>query len=288
MGRWEGEAFLAYLDDAERVIPYPLLWGMEVFWWPRPWFSLQIRRTILFGGAGRTERLTPGRVLDILLGRRENLEPEARGPGDSDQLLSYALVWIWEADRIPGLWLKPLGLRRVTLYYEYGGEDALKHGLPTAVGHLGGWRAEGALGRLEMAYAETVDRTNPWYEHVVYRSGYRYRGWILGHPPGGNTRWLRLAWESPPEAPWGAAMRWTWEKGRVFDPRPWEVVRLALAGRWPLGTRLRGSVALERDWPTRGEAGLPDRFARWHVRLGLWWDPRSGQRCTGGNRMAWG
>lgn len=193
LGTWTGESFLAYLDDEARVVPHPLLTGHRLGWQPASWLEIAGARTILFGGRGRTRRLTLGDLGNIFLGRRENLEVGERGRPDSDQRAAFELRGVLPP-RVAGR----LGLDGAEVVYEYAGEDMIDPPLPAAVGHLvaasaarSGWTA-----RLE--FAETVSR-NRWYDrHVVYGDAHFYRGFPLGMSFGPDVESSWLALWSPP------------------------------------------------------------------------------------------
>lgn len=269
LGRIQWETFLAYLDDPHRAIPHPLLWGSQFYWRPFSSLRLEIRRTILFGGAGRSQKLTPGDVIDILFGRDENLPGQDRDISDSDQLLSYAVRWRWPLPNTTRLWAHSLGFRDLEIFYEYAGEDAIKNGFPTAVAHHLGLRAEYKDWEAMGVYVETVDATNTWYEHVVYESGYRYRGRILGHPPGGDTRWIRARFGRPWLSFQGFSMEVSWEKGGFFEDPKWEVTQLT--GRYwrtpMLGLRLQVDGHVGFDGMKDGSP--PSRFPRFGLQLSV-------------------
>ena len=87
--------FLAYLDDEDRTVAYPLLHGSRLEWEPVDWFRFSASRTILLGGEGRTEKLKASDLIDIFLGRNEN--PTQGGSiSNTDQKASL----MWEA-RLP-------------------------------------------------------------------------------------------------------------------------------------------------------------------------------------------
>lgn len=184
----DADLFLAFLDDDHRAIADPLLLGHRLTLYPREELGLSVTRTILFGGRDRTRRLDAGDLVDILLARHENRRG-ARGPSDSDQKLSY----LAEGELPPRL-ARSLGLEAVEAFYEYAGEDAVKHLVPTArARHFGAearWRGLSLRGEV----ASTHTGANRWYQHTVYRDAYFYRGLPLGLPMGGDafTRYARL------------------------------------------------------------------------------------------------
>jgi hypothetical protein len=178
VGRIHGSFFLAYLDDSDRQIAYPLLHGTRIEWEPSGWFRFAASRTILFGGAGRTKKLKLRDLWDIWLGRNENIVGE-RPISDSDQKASF----LFEV-RLPQRYRPFGGFEGMRVYYEYAGEDSFEGLLPTAVAHQMGATigAFGWLGTLE--FCETNDDSNWWYvRHNVYgEDAYFYRGYVMGHP----------------------------------------------------------------------------------------------------------
>lgn len=193
-GAWGADGFLGYLDDADREIPYPLLWGMRAHWRPLQGLHLEVQRTIMFGGAGRTEKLQPGDIWDIFLGRGEG----GRGPdfalSDSDQKLGY-LLRLW-----PQAWVRRhLGISDLELFWLYAGEDQLVRGFPTAPGRAHGMRLHLTPSfACTFAFLSTRDDRNQWYYHKVFRTGYAYHGYLLGHPMGGDARaWKAAIWAIP-------------------------------------------------------------------------------------------
>jgi hypothetical protein len=180
-GRFHGSTFLAYLDDGARTIPDPLLQGARVEWEPSGWARFSLARTILLGGAGRTQKMKLGDVWNILLARNENRK-DARDYRDSDQIASL------------GAELRlPQGLRSSTAgwidggraFYEYGGEDGFHGLLPRAPAHLYGLSLA-SHGWIALAEgSDTMNRANHWYTHWTYGDqAYFYRGYPLGHPMG--------------------------------------------------------------------------------------------------------
>lgn len=183
------ETFVAYLDDRHRAVPFPLLWGMRARWSPLDWLSLEAQRTILLGGAGRTEKLSASDVWDIFLGRGESTSGEAPGPEhfsprETDQKFAWQLV-----ARLPRRVADRLGVRQAEGFYIYAGEDAFRGLRPMAPARAWGLRVAPspriAAGLLRVS---TACRENIWYWHKVYLDGYRYRGYALGQPMGGDAR----------------------------------------------------------------------------------------------------
>ncbi|MCC7142713.1 MAG: hypothetical protein IT349_11495 [Candidatus Eisenbacteria bacterium] len=179
---WDCDLFLSYLDDDRRTIPDPLLAGHSLSLAPWSWIELTVARTILFGGEGRTGRLTGRDLWNIALARNENIRGP-RGPGDSDQKVSYRAACALSRDRAARL-----GLDQARAFYEYAGEDALKNLIPTARARHFGLALERAGHHLAAEYASTHTGANRWYTHTIYRDAYFYRGLPLGLPMGGDAR----------------------------------------------------------------------------------------------------
>lgn len=179
---WDADLFLSYLDDDHRTIPDPLLAGHSVSLAPRSWIEVTVARTILFGGEGRTGRLTARDLWNIALARNENVRG-ARGPGDSDQKVSYRAACALPRDRAARI-----GLDQARAFYEYAGEDALKNLVPTARARHFGASLQRGGNHLAVEYASTHTGANRWYSHTIYRDAYFYRGLPLGLPMGGDAR----------------------------------------------------------------------------------------------------
>lgn len=182
-GRLSAESFLGYLDDCQRVVPYPLLWGMRASWEPRSWLRLEAQRTIMLGGGGRTQRLTTEDWIDMFIVRAENLRAEPYPPSESDQKFA------WHAVVELGQLARPIGLEDLELFGTYAGEDAFDGIAPSAPAKSLGIRLKPvATTALWFVFARTTDDRQHWYHHKIYRSGYTYRGVWMGHPMGGDAK----------------------------------------------------------------------------------------------------
>lgn len=273
-GRLHGSFFLSYLDDGDRTIPYPLLHGHRIEWEPGEWFRASFARTILLGGAGRTEKFQPGDIWDLFWGSGENVKGE-RDATDTDQKASAGVEL-----RLPERFLERAGLDGLRIYWEYAGEDALDGLLPSAVA-----RAEGAgIGyrgwTLLCEYLETLDDANPWYTHTIYGpDAYSYRGYCMGHPMGTGGRswhlrattpeigacrgqiWLRSRGSGYENG--GDAQRLNESVGSRWRWSPAPRVRLEIAGEI---SRERGAMRPRPDPPVGWQAGIGVRYGgtgRW-------------------------
>jgi hypothetical protein len=286
-GRLGASTLLGYLDDGDRTVPYPLLWGMEASYVPCEWLILGARRTILFGGAGRTQRLTAGDLWRIFWGQGEGSSAPAPGPDafparESDQKFA------WHATLHPTAWSRRcLGIADLEAFYTYAGEDRFQGLVPMAPARAFGMRLHPSP-RFALAglRAKTVVERNIWYHHKIFLDGYTYRGVALGHPMGGDARawrfgcWLLPApdlllglrvdreergYEKPERVAPGGFWRWNLESTAVVGSHR---VVVSLEGSTPWGAdreseRLAEAlVSLELHW---GAGPLPKAIGREEV-----------------------
>ncbi|MDM7915348.1 MAG: capsule assembly Wzi family protein, partial [Candidatus Eisenbacteria bacterium] len=266
--RFHASLFLGYLEERDRVVPYPLLHGQRLEWEPAGWAKLSLARTILFGGSGRTEKLTLRDIGDILLGRNEN-RVGPRSAADSDQKASIGLEL-----RTPREWLEGKWFEGARLFWEYGGEDSFQGPLPTAVAHHYGLSALVAGWTVLAETAETWDDANDWYEdHLVYgERDYYYRGYVMGHPMGGDAVSVHASLWSPP---WNQnrAQLW-WRLRTIHSPEPGahreRSATLGGALRRSLDERTIAEARFETSYAPDGEGdGHPDPPVAWRATIGL-------------------
>lgn len=165
--------------EAQRTVAEPYFAGMRIDVKPVPWFELGLSRCVIFGGKGRPD-IDASEFITILGGKNLN------GIGDTSNSVAAVdflvhLPWLWNAE----------------LYGEVGGED-----------EAGAWIAKNAyIGGLYLPVIESsesvslrlehADLSNSvWYRHSLYRSGYTYKGKILGHHVGGGAKdwYIALDW----------------------------------------------------------------------------------------------
>lgn len=168
----------------DRVVPKPYLWGMRFDFKPIPYFEVGLQRTALLGGEGRSEDL--GTWWKSFTGLGENPgvdvagDPENNEAGDQRMGLDFRLT-------LPMRW------QPVQIYGEGAGEDEAG-GMPTKWAYLGGVYLPRILGierlgfRAEYASTYLKDLAHVWYNHDIYRTGYRYKGKVIGHHTGTDSR----------------------------------------------------------------------------------------------------
>jgi hypothetical protein len=277
LGRFTARGFLSHLGDEHRSdAPNPWVTGVRFTWSPARWLLLGAGRTVLLGGEGHEFIITPRSVWNVLAGTKENRVGDSRN--DTDQLATVDWsVYLW-----PVLRPVPL-LDGGRLYGEYGGEDSRQRGpFPAVPGHTYGIElvAKGVLLRAEAS--SDLDDKNLWYWHTVYRDGYTYRGRVIGHPMGGDSRAQSYDVEVPLGS-WGLAVATMERQEHGFQARPGlppidtgppiphgvqDTFKLALErylGPFPGGIRLEGRVL--REW---GDPGRLGPLEKWGVTLSWW------------------
>ncbi|VAX31992.1 hypothetical protein MNBD_NITROSPIRAE02-583 [hydrothermal vent metagenome] len=170
--------------EKERVVPNPYLWGMRFNFKPIPYFEIGLQRTALLGGEGRSEDLKTW--WDSFTGMGENPAVDIAGDPENAEA----------GDQRMGCDIKltlPLKWQPLQLYAEAAGEDEAG-GLPTKWAYLGGIYLPRLPGleridfRAEYANTYLKNLPNVWYNHDIYRTGYRYKGRVIGHHMGTDSR----------------------------------------------------------------------------------------------------
>lgn len=215
LGSLTASVFAGKLDDPGRTdAASPWLTGMRVTYVPRRWLVLGATRTTMLGGGGHDFAITPRTLADLFLARNENRET-----GDDANDTDHKATVDWSLYLWPLLRGAPL-LDGGRLYGQYGGEDSPQSGpLPSATGHTYGIElvARGVLIRAEASNVR--DDRNLWYWHLVYTDGYTYRGRVMGHPMGGDSRAESYVVEAP-IGTWGLAVASMERQEHGFHARP--------------------------------------------------------------------
>ena len=282
LGKWQAGLFVSKMNDPHRGdFPDPWLTGLRVSYRPTSWFVLSGTRTIMLGGQGNEFVLTWDSFWNLVTGKNENKGAGA-GNNNTDQKASLdASLYLWPVFRnIPVV-------EGGRFYVEIAGEDSpqTKFGpdvfLPSARGEMFGVElvARGALLRFE--HAHSVDDKNLWYWHHLYRDGYTYRGRIMGHPMGGDSK----SWTTQAEVPMGrrGLIAAGWERYRHgYEAEPgvppswvdppvstgtvdlYELAVEVYSGRWPGRFRVEG-----RLWDETGSLERIGPQEQWGVTLSM-------------------
>ena len=189
MGPWTFTTFMSQLDD-DRHINDALLFGMRgSFRPPGTGLEIGVSRTAQWCGDDRPCGLDT--FVNLLLGKDNrglNVDPDDE-PGN--QLVGFDARWSLPKD-IP-----------LAVYLHWVGEDgSADYGKIRKWLRQAGFEYWGQIGdishRTHVEVSETVCRQgglgfshafpNCGYEHSIYRTGYRYKGRVLGHPTDGDSR----------------------------------------------------------------------------------------------------
>jgi hypothetical protein len=176
LGPFKAVWFLTKLETG-RTIPEAKLTGLRLNYKPNPAFEFGLSRAIMFGGSGR-----PG------VGLRDYFSMWRPGPEqpETNQLAGFdASVLIPLDGKIPA--------KSIKLYTEFIGEDEAG-GLPAKQGRLFGMQLNDIFRtgrtdlRIEYANNHVPGYPNVFYTHGLYRTGYKYKGRIIGHHMGTDAR----------------------------------------------------------------------------------------------------
>jgi hypothetical protein len=166
--------------EKERHVPEPYLWGMRINFKPHPYFEIGFSRTALLGGEGRSEDLETW--WNSLIAAEEHQKGRVEETGD--QRAGYDLKLTL-----------PFKVQPLQLYLEVAGEDvAGGGGFPTRTAKLIGFYLPRVLDferigfNAEYATTHVSNRPNIWYRHRIYKSGYTYKGRIIGHHMGPDSK----------------------------------------------------------------------------------------------------
>jgi len=174
LGPWRLSTFMGQFEH-DRDYPDALLFGLRAEIRPHPTLQIAASRTAQWCGEGRPCDLDT--FWDLLAGNDNDQDLDEQ-PGN--QLAGFDVRWSWPASRVP-----------VALYAQGIGEDEAGF-LPSK--YLGLFGAEvwgdiaGGSWRAHAEYADTAcdflsdpPEFGCAYTNVIYTTGYRYRGRVLGH-----------------------------------------------------------------------------------------------------------
>jgi Capsule assembly protein Wzi len=176
LGPFKFTFFATRLETARNDFPEPYLWGMRFNFKPHPIIEIGLQRTAILGGRGRQAGLNTW--LKSLAGRGEH-----GGNDIGDQRAGYDLKLTL-----------PFSVQPLQLYMESDAEDNI-HPLPSQWAYLYGIYLPRVLSleriglRAEYASTHLTEHPGPvWYTHHIYTDGYTYKGMIIGHHIGTDSR----------------------------------------------------------------------------------------------------
>jgi len=178
LGPFRFDFFVTRLES-ERAVSKPYLWGLRFDFKPLPYIELGLERTAMLGGEGRSEGLSTW--WKSFTGKGENESGVEAGDQRAGFDIKLTLPFQWQPFQ---------------LYFEAAGEDEAG-GLPSHWAYLGGLYLPGLFSiesvGLRVEYADTTVKgfnsdKAVWYTHHIYKSGYTYKGHIIGHHMGNDAR----------------------------------------------------------------------------------------------------
>lgn len=186
LGLFKFTFFVTRLEK-ERDIPEPYLWGMRLNFKPNLYLEIGLQRTAILGGKGHSENLNTW--WKSFTGKGENV------PG------------VEAGDQRAGFDIKitlPFKSQPLQLYAEAAGEDEAG-GLPSKWAYLTGIYLPRILSlerfsiRGEYATTHVEGSPNVWYTHHIYTTGYKYKGRIIGHHMGTDSKdiFLEISYALP-------------------------------------------------------------------------------------------
>lgn len=167
--------FVTRLEE-ERTIPEPYLWGMRLNFKPHPYIEIGLQRTALLGGEGRDKSISTW--WNSFTGKGEN--ETGSGAGDQRAGGDIKITVPWQ-------------VQPFQVYLEAAGEDEAR-GLPYKWAYLTGIYLPRILSlerismRGEYAATHVEGSPNVWYNHGIYTDGYKYKGRIIGHHMGTDSK----------------------------------------------------------------------------------------------------
>lgn len=176
IGPWRLSVFLGQLEE-ERAVPDAKMIGMRLSFAPIERLEIGLSRTIMFGGEGRSEKLST--VWDAVIGRDNVTEGETAEDDPSNQIATI--------DARYGL---PIGNQSMGFYAQMMGEDEAGY-LPSRKSWLFGvdWTTQ-LLNTDQQWFAEFTNtlaedligdpRPDYAYDHFNYTTGYQYYGRAIG------------------------------------------------------------------------------------------------------------
>lgn len=207
LGPWDFSVMMGQLES-DRVVPDALFFGMRFNFRPLPSLEIGLSRTAQWCGDGRP--CDASVFSDLLLGQ-DNIGDDNIGDSNEpgNQLAGIDFRWSLAGMSVPA-----------AVYGQFIGEDEAG-GFPSRyIGQFGveaygrwsnnwSWRWFGEFAGTSCQFYETSERFNCAYNHVIYQTGYRYRGRSIGHGADNDSRVVStgIALVDTNESQWRAMIR---------------------------------------------------------------------------------
>lgn len=163
--------FVTRLEEERKDVSEPYLWGMRLNFKPHPYIEIGLQRTALLGGEGRSNNLNTW--LKSFTGKGENE------------------IGVEAGDQRAGGDIKitfPFKSQPFQLYLDAAGEDEAG-GLPSKWAYLTGIYLPRILNFERVGFrGEYANTKDVWYRHHIYTAGYTYKGKIIGHHMGTDSK----------------------------------------------------------------------------------------------------
>ncbi len=215
MGLFKPTVFLARLEK-ERSHSNPNLLGMRLDFKPTDRFQIGFNRVFMFGGEGRRS-LSASEWLKVFIA--SDSSEHTGSPIDGNQIASIDASYVYVNDS------RYLPFSGVKLYTEWGAEDSSGDTkTPSGRANIYGayidepaWLGDVDL-RVEWANTARSARYGPqWYYHGTYYPGYTYKGAVIGHHMGGDSKDLFARLQYHASARTRAAIETDHEENRVHS-----------------------------------------------------------------------
>ncbi len=181
IGPWQLGTSVGWLDD-DRAVENALLWDMHLSFQPVQGLQFSFYRSIML--CGEDQSCSLGTWSDAFRGLAVGDDANQLGGGNAINQLAGADV----------RYATPIGENLAAIYGQYVAEDKID-GWPGKAGWLGGASLAGYSAAMlwDWQIAGEISDTrarlnggnppyeNTFYNHFIYRNGYRYRGRSLGH-----------------------------------------------------------------------------------------------------------
>lgn len=186
LGLLKPTLFLARLEE-DRDFPNANLLGMRLDFKPTTRLQFGLSRVFVFGGEGR-KTLDSSDWFEVFTA--QDSAEHSSSPINGNQIVSVDLSYVY----VNSLRLIPFS--GIKLYTEWGAEDSSgETKSPTGRANICGVYIDEPLWlrnldlRVEWANTARNRRYGPrWYTHGVYTSGYTFKGRVIGHHMGGDSR----------------------------------------------------------------------------------------------------
>lgn len=193
LGPWTFTVFAGQLDD-NRYVPHPFLFGARFVFHPASGVELGISRTAQWGGSGRNQSWYC--FWHMLIGSTKTTGNNTSTTSPDNCANNFASV-----DTRFHIPKTRLDFYSQMMAEDSGGKPSIAPSKWTGVWGLSMYGALGEDGAGYRAFFEYANTTvDSWgtphinfaYEHHVYESGYRYRGFVLGYPTDNDSELFTL------------------------------------------------------------------------------------------------